>query len=92
MGGIHEPQRSGEGADSVIGVQIMVEEKHKVRRLVEFKEGCKYGRFGRTLAYRLIAAGKIKAYKMGHKTMIDLNTVDAYHGSLPTAEVRRASA
>jgi excisionase family DNA binding protein len=71
---------------------MMVEEKQKPRRLVEFKEGCKYGRFGRTLAYRLIAAGKIKAYKMGHKTMIDLNTVDAYHASLPTAELRRASA
>jgi excisionase family DNA binding protein len=64
----------------------------KRRRLVEFKGGCKHGRFGRTLAYRLIADGKIKAYKMGHKTMIDLNTVDAYHASLPTAEVRRASA
>jgi hypothetical protein len=43
-------------------------------------------------ARRLITEGKITAYKMSHKTMIDFNTVDAYHASLPTAEVRRASA
>jgi hypothetical protein len=40
-------------------------------------------RFGRTKAYELIEAGKIDAYKMGHQTMIDLNSVDRYHASLP---------
>jgi excisionase family DNA binding protein len=38
---------------------------------------------GRTKAYELIEAGKIDAYKMGHQTMIDLNSVDRYHASLP---------
>jgi hypothetical protein len=53
------------------------------RRLGNFKVGCTYGGFGRTKAYELIEAGKIDAYKMGHQTMIDLNSVDRYHASLP---------
>jgi hypothetical protein len=59
------------------------------RRLVEFKIGCQYGRFRSTKAYDLIAAGKIKAYKLGHKTMIDLNTVDEYHKGLQEVTLRR---
>jgi hypothetical protein len=49
------------------------------RRLVEFKEGFRYGKFGRTKAYELIAHEKIRAYKMGGKTMIDVDSVDEYH-------------
>ena len=40
------------------------------RRLITFKEGLKYLR-------------KIIAYKQGHQTMIDLDSVDAFQGSLP---------
>ena len=74
----------------------MVEnDSNKRRRLVEFKEGCRYGKFGKTKAYELIAHGRIKAYKMGGKTMIDLDSVDEYHTSLPrletTASQRAAS-
>ena len=58
------------------------------RRLVEFKDGCRYGKFGRTKAYELIAHEKIRAYKMGGKTMIDLDSVDEYHTSLPRVETR----
>jgi excisionase family DNA binding protein len=58
------------------------------RRLVEFKEGCRYGKFGKTKAYELIAQQRIRAYKMGGKTMIDLNSVDEYHASLPRVESR----
>jgi excisionase family DNA binding protein len=58
------------------------------RRLVEFKEGCRYGKFGKTKAYELIAHDRIKAYKMGGKTLIDLDTVDEYHASLPRVETR----
>jgi excisionase family DNA binding protein len=53
------------------------------RRLANLKAACTYGGFGRTKAYELIDAGKIDAYKMGHQTMIDLNSVDRYHDSLP---------
>jgi len=37
--------------------------------------------FGRTKAYELIAHDRIRAYKMGGKTMIDLDSVDEYHAS-----------
>lgn len=58
------------------------------RRLVEFKDGCRYGKFGKTKAYELIAQERIRAYKMGGKTMIDLDSVDEYHASLPRVETR----
>jgi len=51
-------------------------DNNKRRRLVEFKDGCRYGKFGRTKAYELIAHERIRAYKMGGKTMIDLDSVD----------------
>jgi excisionase family DNA binding protein len=60
----------------------------KQRRLVEFKDGCRYGKFGKTKAYELIAQERIRAYKMGGKTMIDLDSVDEYHASLPRLESR----
>lgn len=58
------------------------------RRLVEFKDGCRYGRFGKTKAYELIARERIRAYKMGGKTLIDLDSIDEYHASLPRVESR----
>lgn len=60
----------------------------KQRRLVEFKDGCRYGKFGKTKAYELIAQQQIKAYKLGGKTMIDLDSVDQFHASLPRVESR----
>ena len=60
----------------------------KQRRLVEFKDGCRYGKFGKTKAYELIAQEQIKAYKLGGKTMIDLDSVDEFHASLPRVESR----
>jgi excisionase family DNA binding protein len=68
---------------------IMVDnDNNKRRRLVEFKDGCRYGKFGKTKAYELIAHERIRAYKMGGKTMIDLDSVDEYHASLPRVETR----
>jgi excisionase family DNA binding protein len=63
-------------------------DNNRKRRLVEFKEGCRYGKFGKTKAYELIAQERIRAYKMGGKTMIDLDSVDEYHASLPRVESR----
>jgi excisionase family DNA binding protein len=69
--------------------RTMVNNDHsKQRRLVEFKGGCRYGKFGKTKAYELIAQRRIRAYKMGGKTMIDLDSVDEYHASLPRVESR----
>lgn len=61
---------------------------NKRRRLVVFKDGCRYGKFGRTKAYELIAQQRIRAYKMGGKTLIDLDSIDEYHASLPLVESR----
>ena len=58
------------------------------RRLAEFKVACVYGKFGITKAYQLISTGKIEAYKDGNKTLIDLNSIDAYHRSLPRLIMR----
>jgi len=66
----------------------MVDIDNRQRRLVEFKDGCRYGKFGKTKAYELIAQERIRAYKMGGKTMIDLDSVDEYHASLPRVESR----
>ena len=63
-------------------------DNNKQRRLIEFKDGCRYGKFGKTKAYELIAQERIRAYKMGGKTMIDLDSVDEYHASLPRVELR----
>jgi excisionase family DNA binding protein len=66
----------------------MVDIDNRQRRLAEFKDGCRYGKFGKTKAYELIAEERIRAYKMGGKTMIDLDSVDEYHASLPRVESR----
>ncbi len=63
-------------------------DNNKRRRLVEFKDGCRYGKFGKTKAYELIAQERIRAYKMGGKTLIDLDSIDEYHASLPLVESR----
>jgi excisionase family DNA binding protein len=67
---------------------IVNKDSGKRRRLVEFKDGCRYGKFGKTKAYELVAQQRIKAYKMGGKTMIDLDSVDEYHASLPRVDSR----
>jgi excisionase family DNA binding protein len=63
-------------------------EENKRRRLAGFKDGCRYGKFGKTKAYELIAQARIRAYKMGGKTLIDLDSIDEYHASLPRVESR----
>jgi excisionase family DNA binding protein len=92
--GMEMPARPA-GLDPIVAViiealaRIMVDnDNNKQRRLVEFKDGCRYGKFGKTKAYELIAQERIRAHKMGGKTMIDLDSVDEYHASLPRVESR----
>jgi len=73
-------------------VTMVDNDNNNRRRLVEFKGGCRYGKFGKTKAYELIASGKIRAYKMGGKTMTDLDSVDEFRASLPQVETRASEA
>ena len=58
----------------------MTEEK---RNLISMRAALARGGFKRTTAYRLIHAGILSAYKQGRHTVIDANSIDAYHASLP---------
>ena len=49
------------------------------------KVGC-----GHTKIYDLIQRGKIVAYRMDGKTMVDADSIDHYHASLPRIEPRDA--
>ena len=60
-------------------------------RLAEVKAACVYGKVGATKLYELIKAGKIEAYKDGRKTLVDLNSVDRHHRSLPRLIMRGAA-
>jgi hypothetical protein len=62
------------------------------RRLASFKAACAYGGFKKDKAYALINSGVIDAYKMGHQTMVDLDTIDRYHASLPRIVPRELNA
>jgi hypothetical protein len=56
------------------------------RNLITMKAALEKGGFKRTKAYKLIKDGKIAAYKMGHQTMVDADSIVAYHASLPRIE------
>jgi hypothetical protein len=56
------------------------------RNLIPLKAALEKGGFKRTKAYELINEGKIIAYKMGHQTMVDADSIDDYHSSLPRIE------
>jgi hypothetical protein len=51
-------------------------------RLATVREACTYGRFGHTKCYDFINQGKIVAYKRGRRTMVDLDSIDAFNASL----------
>ena len=64
----------------------IMDELHHKRNLIPLKKALERGGFGRTKAYGLIKKGKIVAYKMEGQTMIDVNSIDAYHMTLPRIE------
>jgi hypothetical protein len=44
--------------EALAGIMADNDTNNKWRRLVEFKDGCRYGKFGKTKAYELIAQGR----------------------------------
>ncbi len=55
----------------------------KPLRLASVRDACDYAKCGQTKLYELLSEGKIEARRMFGKTMIDLDSVDAWHHSLP---------
>jgi excisionase family DNA binding protein len=55
----------------------------KKRDLIPVKAA--FARLGcsRSKLYKLINRGLVVAYKMGGRTMVDVDSIDAYHASLP---------
>lgn len=51
--------------------------------LLTIPEFCKSVNLGRTVAYRLINEGKVKAVKLGKKTLIPRSALDDFIASLP---------
>jgi hypothetical protein len=63
-----------------------MDECRQKRNLIPLKKALERGGFGRTKAYRLINEGKIVAYKMEGQTMIDADSIETYHMTLPRIE------
>ena len=57
------------------------------RNLISLKAALRKGGFGRTKCYELVADDTIIAYTQGGQTMVDANTIDKYHASLPRVVV-----
>jgi len=53
------------------------------RRLAPVRVACKYGCISRSKAYNLINRGKIRAYKLDFRTLIDLDSIDELYATLP---------
>jgi excisionase family DNA binding protein len=55
-------------------------------------DACAVGGFGRSRAYELIAAGKLDARKMGSRTVITHQSLEAYLAALPAADIKTGPA
>ena len=54
-----------------------------MKRLLSIRSFCDAYGVGRTRTYDLIAAGKLRAVKNGPRTMIDVESAEAWAASLP---------
>jgi len=67
-----------------------------MKRFISIRDFCSAYGCGRTRTYDLIAAGKLQAVKNGPRTMIDVESAEAWAASLPSfksgAALARATA
>lgn len=56
------------------------------------KDACAASGIGRTVLYRLLAAGDIVAVKLGQKTLVKADSLRSYVAGLPRAEIGREAA
>jgi excisionase family DNA binding protein len=82
-----------EGREPMIDAKTMrPQELSLVRpRFARMKVACQYSGYGQSKMYELIRSGKIAAVKDGRTTLVDLDSVDRYHASLPKIGPRAAS-
>jgi excisionase family DNA binding protein len=52
-------------------------------KLIPLKAAMERLGFKKTKAMELVAAGKLRAFRSGNRVMIDADSIDAYHLSLP---------
>jgi hypothetical protein len=50
-------------------------------------EFCAWARISRTMAFREIAAGRLKAFRVGRKSLVTIENARAWLASLPTNRV-----
>lgn len=65
--------------------------KAHMQRAFTVDEFCKTYRVGRTKAYAEIAAKRLNAVKVGHKTVIRADDAEAWLASLPNLQGREAA-
>ena len=61
------------------------------RRYITIPAGCECYSISRNTWYRLFALGAVKAVKRGRRTLIDVDSADAYFDALPPAEIKAPS-
>jgi hypothetical protein len=54
-----------------------------MKRFISIRDFCDAYGVGRTRAYDLIAAGQLRAFKNGPRTMIDAESAEQWAASLP---------
>jgi hypothetical protein len=62
----------------------------KTPRAYSVAEFCSTYAVGRSIAFELIAAGKLKAHKLGHKTIVLADDAEEWLRSLPQTATPRA--
>lgn len=58
------------------------------RRAFSVESFCEAYALRRSKAYQLIAEGKLVARKIGRKTVIDVDSAEAWYANLPHADIR----
>lgn len=57
--------------------------------LFTISEFCKVANLGRTVTYQLINQGRVKALKLGRKTLIPKASLDDFISSLPAYPIKK---
>lgn len=79
----HTRHADGISADTTLGRGADVEAASLAPRAFSIPEFCRRYGIGRTNAYHEIAAGRLRAVKVGRRTLITLDAAEAWLAALP---------